>query len=77
MHYTLHMHTFICSELRPDLATARLEVTPEVHAAGAMNASVDAAATSARARDRSIFIYGSRQAEKTAGENGVAMQAMV
>ena len=54
-------------EVRPDLATARLETGLEVQAAGAMKASVEAAATSARASDRSIFTCGTEAAAVTHG----------
>jgi len=48
-------------EERPDLATARFDAGAEVHAAGAMKASVEAAATSARASDRSILTCSNKQ----------------
>jgi len=54
-------HTFMDKEERPDLATARFDAGAEVHAAGAMKASVEAAATSARASDRSILTCSNKQ----------------
>ena len=65
MHGAACLRTFISSELRPDLATARLETGVEVHAAGAMKASVEAAATSANARDLSIFVCCRNAASRT------------